>query len=243
MATTESTTDTLVVEEDQFVLREYEVRGAGCSYFVYENIPGPGGKPLKDLKGDPLVVNNRHFANKGDKVKLDDYQAAPLLRDEIIQPVGSAPIPGIHANAPLMATPFGVPVQGDGDQAPVTWVGPVMGNPAPAGPGTPDHELTHGTAGGSLTPEQQAEYAAAQRTLLGENDPEKDPELTQDEQDSYDSYKELDKSDLETDVKDRDLKVKRRDGREDLPPRVEDLAFALAKDDYADDDDDTGAEE
>jgi hypothetical protein len=235
-------TDTTAPVEDDAVVSDdeqdatpkiYEVRAAAARYFVKEPINGPDGVQMKDAKGDPLYTLHAEIANKGQLLTLPDYQAAALLKDDIIQEVGSAPIYGIHENAPLYATPFSGPVIDSETGKPVNWAGPVMGDPNPAGPGTPDIALTTGAAGGAFTPEQLAELMAAQRKMNGEGDPDVLPGLTDDEQASFDGYKEMDKSDLLAEASERKLEIVRRDGRTDLEPRVEDLAYALAKDDAA----------
>jgi hypothetical protein len=231
---------------------EWEVRCAGITYWEITTVMGPNGQPLKDRRGDDVVSTIRRTAGKGKLVALTDYEATRLLAEDAIQKPNSAPIRGFHEDAPTLPTPFTSPVTDDRTGIVNAWNAPIMGNPAPAGPGTPDGSLVDGTAGGSLTPEQIAEAQEAQgrvftddeiaeaRRILsvaeGGEDPDQDPELSADEQDSFNSYMELDKPDLEAEATarkeaDDEFNVTRRDG-EDKAPLKEDFAFALAKDDH-----------
>lgn len=130
-------------------LVEAEVIAAGVSYFTSSHILDANGNPQKDQQGNPQVATIRNEARLGDKITISQHEYDRLADLGAVQEPGSAPLPN-SPDAPIRPTPFTVPLT---DQP--RWEGPVMGDPRPAGPDTPENELAGRP--GVLTAEQAAE--------------------------------------------------------------------------------------
>lgn len=223
MTDTQNTTEE-TVDYDEMV--EAKVLGAACSYFEVEHLRHPDGrKILKD--GEPVTVSSRREARHGDVIQVSAYQYARLSAPDVavLGPLNA--VLSTDPSRPREPTPFGVPMPiSDPDDPQYGQVagyrGPVMGDPNPAGPGTPDNLLA--AAAGGLSPEQAKEFHLQS---LGKNDPEKGTDDT-----LFESYMEMGrengKDSLVEYAKSDGIEVTRRDGRTDLEPTMEDYARAIS---------------
>lgn len=217
-----TTTDAPVVDKNAKV--QAEVRCAGVTYYDRVPVMDPWGEISKDPNGNDIYALDRSMASMGQIIEISPYEFQRLAKEDAVQVPGSAPLPGAPGQS-AMATPFTTPIPPEGGEV-QPWTAPVMGDPRPSGQATDGEYVQNVGPGSALSAD---ELIALQAKADGQGDPSRTaPDLNEDQQGHYDSWMELDKPDLEAEVKTRELEAPRADGRTDLDPRKEDLARALA---------------